>query len=143
MVDGLFFCATLTGRRGGHTPFVQTGAETPDTGVEAVKPDPCCSWEDHSWSVGTGVGDESTESRGVVRPLCVPLMIRPLCVPLMIRPLCVPLMIRPLCVSLMIRPLRRMYVVAVRETDELLCSRYKWVSRFEAPCNSTRWTDER
>ena len=26
MVDGLFFCATLTGRRGGHTPFVQAGA---------------------------------------------------------------------------------------------------------------------
>jgi len=22
MVDGLFFCATLTGRRGSHTPFV-------------------------------------------------------------------------------------------------------------------------
>ena len=27
MVDGLF-CATLTGRRGDHTPFVQAGAET-------------------------------------------------------------------------------------------------------------------
>jgi len=25
MVDGLFFCAILTGRRGGHTPFVQAG----------------------------------------------------------------------------------------------------------------------
>jgi len=23
MVEGLFFCATLTGRTGGHTPFVQ------------------------------------------------------------------------------------------------------------------------
>jgi len=23
MVDGLFFCATLTSRIGGHTPFVQ------------------------------------------------------------------------------------------------------------------------
>ena len=31
MFDGLF-CATLTGRRGGHTPFVQAGAETSDTG---------------------------------------------------------------------------------------------------------------
>jgi len=40
MVDGLFFCATLTGRRGGYTPFVQAGAETSDTGAEAVKPDP-------------------------------------------------------------------------------------------------------
>ena len=27
MVDGLFFCVTLTGRRGGHTPFVQAGVE--------------------------------------------------------------------------------------------------------------------
>ena len=39
MVDSLF-CATLTGCRGGHTPYVQTGAETPDTGAEAVMPDP-------------------------------------------------------------------------------------------------------
>jgi len=48
MVDGLFFCATLTGRRGGHTPFVQAGAETFDTGAEAIKPDPGCSWKGHS-----------------------------------------------------------------------------------------------
>jgi len=47
-VDGLFFCATLTGRRGGHTPFVQAGAETSDTGTEAVKPDPGSCWEGHS-----------------------------------------------------------------------------------------------
>ena len=33
MVDGLFFCATLTGRRGGHTPFVQAGTETSDTEI--------------------------------------------------------------------------------------------------------------
>jgi len=37
MVDGLFFCATLNDCRGG--PFVQAGAETFDTGAEAVKPD--------------------------------------------------------------------------------------------------------
>jgi len=47
MVDGLF-CATLTGRRAGHTPFVQGGAETSDTGAEAVEPDPGSSWEGHS-----------------------------------------------------------------------------------------------
>ena len=35
MVDGLFFCATLTGRRGSHTSFVQPGAETSDTGAKA------------------------------------------------------------------------------------------------------------
>jgi len=38
MVDGLFFCATLTGLRGGHTSFVQAGAETSDTGAEIVNP---------------------------------------------------------------------------------------------------------
>jgi len=48
MVDGLFFCATFTGRREGHTPFVQAGAETSDTGAEAVKADPGSSWEGHS-----------------------------------------------------------------------------------------------
>jgi len=55
MVDGLFFCATRTGRRGGHTPFVQAGAETSDTGAEAVKPDQGSSWEGHSGGVFTGV----------------------------------------------------------------------------------------
>jgi len=40
MVDGLFFFATFTGRRGDHTPFVQAGAETPDTCADAVTPDP-------------------------------------------------------------------------------------------------------
>jgi len=45
MVDGLF-CATLTGCRGGHTPFVQEEAETSDTGAEAV--DPGSSGEGHS-----------------------------------------------------------------------------------------------
>jgi len=69
MVDGLFFCATLTGRRGGHTPFVQAGAETSDTGAKAVKPDPD-AWEGHSggW-VGADVRDENAESCRAVRPL--------------------------------------------------------------------------
>jgi len=49
MVDGLLFFATLTDRRGGHTPVVQTAAETPDT--EAIKPDPGSSWEGHSGEV--------------------------------------------------------------------------------------------
>ena len=50
MVDGLF-CTTLTGRRGGHTPFVQAGAETSNTGAEAVEPDPGFSWGGHSGGV--------------------------------------------------------------------------------------------
>ena len=45
MVDGLFFCVTLTGRRGGHTPFVQAGAETSNNCEEAAKPNPGSSWE--------------------------------------------------------------------------------------------------
>jgi len=77
MVDGLF-CATLTGRRGGHTPFVQAGAEMSDTGAEAVEPDPGSSWEGHSGCVCTGVWNWSAESCGVVHPLRVPLMIHPL-----------------------------------------------------------------
>jgi len=51
MVDGLF-CATLTGRRGSHTPFVQTAAETPHTGAEAVKPNPSSSWEGRAEGMG-------------------------------------------------------------------------------------------
>ena len=54
MFDGLF-CATLTSRRGGHTPFVQAGAETSDTGVEAVELDPGSSWEGYSREVCTSV----------------------------------------------------------------------------------------
>ena len=78
MVDGLFFCATLTGRRGGHTPFVQARAKTSDSGAEVVKPDSGSSWECHSGRVGTGVGDENAESCGAIRPLRIPLVIRPL-----------------------------------------------------------------
>jgi len=47
MVDGLLFCATLIGRRGGHTPFAQVGTETYDTGAEAVKQDLLFSWASH------------------------------------------------------------------------------------------------
>ena len=54
MVDGLF-CATLKGRRGGYTPFVQAEAETFDTGAEVVEPDTDSSWEGHSGCVCTGV----------------------------------------------------------------------------------------
>jgi len=54
IVDGLF-CATLTGLRGGHTPFVQAGGVTSDTGAEAVEPEAGSSWEGHSGCVCTGV----------------------------------------------------------------------------------------
>ena len=63
MVDGLFFCSTLTGHRGGHTPLVQAGAETSNTGAEAVKPDPGRSWEDYS---GRWVPVSGMKVRGLV-----------------------------------------------------------------------------
>jgi len=69
VVDGLFFCATLTGHREGHTPFVQARVETSDTSVEAIQPDPGSSWEGHSKGLDAGVGDENAESCGVVCPL--------------------------------------------------------------------------
>jgi len=52
----------------GQTPFVQAGAETPDTGPEAIKRDQGSSWEGHSGGVSAGVGGEkNAESCGVVR----------------------------------------------------------------------------
>ena len=95
---------------------LQAGAETSETGAEAVAPDPGSSWEGHSGGMCTSVCNWNAESCGVLRPLRIPLMIR---------------------------PLHRTYVVVVRKTDELLCGRYKWVSRFEAPCSCTRWMGER
>jgi len=76
MVDGLFF--TLSDRRGGHTLFVQAGAEPSVTGAEAVKLDPGSSWEGQSGWVGAGVGGKNAESCGSVRPLRISLVIRPL-----------------------------------------------------------------
>jgi len=77
MVDGLFFCTILTGRRGGHAPFVQAGAEKSDTGAEAVKPGPRSSWQVHSGRVGASVVDESAESCSAFQPLRVPSVICP------------------------------------------------------------------
>jgi len=74
----LFFCATLTGCRGGHTPFVQAGAETPNTHAEAVKTDPGFSWEGQSEGVVAGVRNENAVQNAVVCPLRIPLVIRPL-----------------------------------------------------------------
>jgi len=71
-----FLCAGLIGRRGRHTPFVQAGAETSDTGAEAVEPDPRCSWKGDSKRVSADARDESTESRGALQPLRVPSVIR-------------------------------------------------------------------
>ena len=62
--------------------------------------------------VSVGAGDESTESRKVVQPLRLPLVVRPV----------------------------RLTYVVVKWTDDLLCGGHKRVSGFEAPCIRTRWT---
>jgi len=77
MVDGLFFCTTLTGHRGSQTTFVQPGAETSDTGEEVVELHPRCSWKSYSIGIGAGVGDGSAESRTGIQPLCIQLVIHP------------------------------------------------------------------
>jgi len=77
MVNDLFFCATLTVHRGGHTPFVQAGAESSVIGAETVKLDPRSSWEGHSRRVYDDIGNANTVSRAVVQPLRIPSMIRP------------------------------------------------------------------
>ena len=46
----------ITDRRGGHTSFVQAGAETSDTGAEAVKPDPHYSWQSDARRMGGVLG---------------------------------------------------------------------------------------
>jgi len=66
VVNGPFLCATLTGRRGSHTPYVQARAETSDTGAEVVKPDPALPGR--VILEGAGVGDENEETCGVVHP---------------------------------------------------------------------------
>ena len=93
MVDGLFFCATLTGRRGGHTPFIQAGVETSDTGAEAIKPDPGSCWEGHSgggcrcrgWKCGVSwgcpptphsIGDPPTEKQLNLHGICIAVIIK-------------------------------------------------------------------
>jgi len=75
MVDSLF-CASLTGCRRDHTPFVQAGVETSDTGAKVGKPNPHYSWKGHSKRVGASVGDESAESCSVVQPLGIPSVIQ-------------------------------------------------------------------
>jgi len=74
MVDSLFFRATLTGRRGGHSTFVQAGVEASNTSEEAVKPDPGSFREGHPGVLDAGVSDENEESSKIVRSLRIPLM---------------------------------------------------------------------
>ena len=115
MVDCLFR-AILTGRRGDHTPFLQAGAETSDTGAEAVEPDPGSSWEGHSRG---GVPVSGIEVQSLVG------------------------LSAHSAFHWWSAHCAATYVVVVRWTDELLCGGYKWVSRFKALCSCTRWTGER
>jgi len=76
MVDGLFFCSTLTDRSGGHTPFAQAGVETP-VRRRLIRTQALLGRATPG-GLGAGVGDENAESCGVVRPHRIPLVIRPL-----------------------------------------------------------------
>ena len=64
----VLFCATLTGRRGSYTPFVQTGAERP-TPVRKRWSRIQALLGRVTLRVGAGVGDENAESCRVVHPL--------------------------------------------------------------------------
>ena len=76
MVDGLFLCATFTGRRAGHIQFVKHERKHPTLVRKRL------SWTQAllgrvAQGAGSGVGDENMESCGVVRPLRIPLVIHP------------------------------------------------------------------
>ena len=68
VVDGLFCATQAVG--GGQAPFVQEG-------VEAVKPEPRCSWQGHFGRACAGIGDKSMEPRTVIQPLRIAWGIRP------------------------------------------------------------------
>jgi len=59
-------------------PLVQAGSETPDTGAEAVKPDPHCSWQSDARRVVTVSGMKVYEVSWYFQSFHIPLMIRPL-----------------------------------------------------------------
>ena len=78
MVDSLLFCATLTGRKGGHTHLCKQELKRPTPVRRRLRgPTPFLGGS-FKWVSDAGVGDESTESCRVVRPLCFPLVFRPL-----------------------------------------------------------------
>jgi len=75
VVDSLFFCAAITGRRGGHTHLykqkrkrstpVRRRLSRTQALLGRIIPG------------GAGVADENTEPCGVVRPLRIPSVIHP------------------------------------------------------------------
>jgi len=77
--------------------------KTSDTNAEAVEPDPCCFWLSHSRRVGQGWNYGVSQCSPTFR---IPSVIRP-----------------ERCIS----------ATVIKWTNELLCSRYKWVSQFEIP----------
>ena len=119
MVDGLYLCATRTGRRSVHTPFVQAGAETSSTGLEAGptvrRPDPRCSWKGNSRGGGCRCRGWKC---GVLQGCTCPTIPHSISDPPSVPHVC--------------------YYCS--RNDELLCGEDKWVFQFETPCICTRWT---
>jgi len=71
MVNGLFFCATLTIRRRGHTPICVSRSGNVRHRCGGGQAGPTL------FLVGANVGNESTKYRSILQPLRIPLVIRP------------------------------------------------------------------
>jgi len=95
MVNGLFFCDTLTGHRGSHTQLYSEELKRTTPVRRRLSRTRALLGRAIAGRKGTGVWNKNAESCRVGRPLCIPLVIR---------------------------SLPRTYVVVVRKTDELLCS---------------------
>jgi len=77
MVDGLFFCATLTSRRREHTHLCKQEQKRPTPVRRLLSLIHMLFFGGRFRRVGPGVGDESTESCRVVQPPRLPLVMRP------------------------------------------------------------------
>ena len=78
MVDGLFFCATPTAAEEAIPHLYKKELKRPTPVRRRLRgPTPFLGGS-FEWVSDAGVGDESTESCRVVRPLCFPLVFRPL-----------------------------------------------------------------
>jgi len=71
MVDGVIRCATLTSRRSGHAPVVQTTAETSNAGAEAIELDPRCQLRSQEFLFSV---DQSPDVRPIVPSVCLRTM---------------------------------------------------------------------
>jgi len=113
MAEGLFFCAILTGRRRAHTPFVQAGAEKPDTGALRLS------------------GTQALLGKVTPRVWVSGMKMRSLVG-----------LSNYSALHWWSAHCAASIVIVVRWTDELLYDGYIWLSPFATPCICTRLTGE-